>query len=266
MSPRKRSFLDSIADEEPNLRIITHDCEEGLPAHRDVLRLVSSCAKAAGLPRAADPATPCTWDLRGVRVDGEPVSRTLVLSWLELVYAHHDFCAGPQLRDATGVISLNAVKPLLLLADALGTSSAVLRGALKVGCRHSVTVDVGAEGAEQPVTIPLDDGAELCVEDLDLLLWHQSLGKACLLHTFADQAQVTAFLGKLEEWRSTCLGLGLTALASKLRAFARTAAQRAEPSVIDSIAELYSTMFSDRSGRGTGFVCVLLSMLQHWAP
>ena len=126
---RKRSFLETVVGDDPTIRIVTHDCvdevNDALPAHIEFLRFVSSCAKDLPLELTN------TWDLRGLVVCGKPVDRALALSWLELVYAHNGYCRGPELTTS-GVISLNAILPLVTLADALGTKDAVLKSVTTV--------------------------------------------------------------------------------------------------------------------------------------
>jgi hypothetical protein len=81
-SMSKRSFKQFLAD-QPVLQIrLANNDGEPLTPHKTVVQLFSTCA--AGLP--AEPAADAAWDLSNVRVDGEPVSRPVVVAWLNGAY------------------------------------------------------------------------------------------------------------------------------------------------------------------------------------
>ncbi|EFJ48467.1 hypothetical protein VOLCADRAFT_90717 [Volvox carteri f. nagariensis] len=120
MSKRKRSaFL--LCDEEPDVHILVARATEPISAHFDVLRLYSGCAQ--DLPRGEGGA-PTIWNLRNLLLEGEsdPVSPSVVESWLDMVYSHVDTS-----RRKRTFLRLQEVKPLVLFADAVCTCDAAMR-------------------------------------------------------------------------------------------------------------------------------------------
>ncbi|KAG2482364.1 hypothetical protein HYH03_018714 [Edaphochlamys debaryana] len=117
----KRSSSYLGGDSSPDLHILVAGREEPLPAHRRVLSLFSGVVD--GLPSNTD-GSPTPWDLRGLVLEGEsePVAAAVVESWLDTVKAH---ISTPQRPKIPG--SLEAARPLLLFADAVDTSPAVLQ-------------------------------------------------------------------------------------------------------------------------------------------
>ncbi|WIA44618.1 hypothetical protein OEZ86_007336 [Tetradesmus obliquus] len=139
MSTGKPTFVEFAAGSEPNLTLITAD-GGGIPAHYDVLRLVCSCLRNA-------PASD-TWDLSSLLVNGSPVSQSTVTAVLEVIYSSLgalDF----QPPHAAGQYSLAQLLDMLLFADAVGCSRAVLTAVaelLRSGCvRRQLEVTWPAE-------------------------------------------------------------------------------------------------------------------------
>ena len=102
--------MDSIFNDN-DVRIITCDCAEGLPANLYVMRIASSCAR--GLPDGA-----MTWDLRALVVDGANVRSKEVARWLAAVRSMFGMDPDALARDAP--LDLNEFKAVLLFADAIG--------------------------------------------------------------------------------------------------------------------------------------------------
>ncbi|KAG2482361.1 hypothetical protein HYH03_018711 [Edaphochlamys debaryana] len=140
MLKRKRSSSCLGGDCPPDLHILVAGREEPLPAHRRVLSLFSGVVD--GLPSNTD-GSPTPWDLRGLVLDGEsePVAAPVVERWLDAVYSRLDVS-----RQLPAPATLEEARPLLLLADAVDTSPAVLQalgGALAERPDLALTVAVG---------------------------------------------------------------------------------------------------------------------------
>ncbi|KXZ44704.1 hypothetical protein GPECTOR_63g31 [Gonium pectorale] len=120
MPKRKRTSSCMLDDEEPDLRILVADREEPLLAHHRVLNLFSQCVK--DLPTNAD-GGPTAWDLRQLVLEGEsaPVSGDVVQRYLDLTYSRVDSERGFEAPQ-----SLEAARPLLVFADAVGSSATIL--------------------------------------------------------------------------------------------------------------------------------------------
>ncbi|KAF6252956.1 hypothetical protein COO60DRAFT_1643549 [Scenedesmus sp. NREL 46B-D3] len=63
------------------IRLAANDGDPLTP-HKTVVQLFSKCA--AGLPE--EPGADTVWDLSNMAVDGQPVSRPLVVAWLNAAY------------------------------------------------------------------------------------------------------------------------------------------------------------------------------------
>ncbi|KXZ44436.1 hypothetical protein GPECTOR_67g276 [Gonium pectorale] len=116
----KRTSAEALLDyEEPDLRIVVADREEPLLAHRSVLRLFCRCVR--DLPGGADGGT-TAWDLRQLVLEGEsaPVGGDVVQCYLDLVYRRVDVE-----RRFEAPASLGEARPLVMFADAVGSSAAV---------------------------------------------------------------------------------------------------------------------------------------------
>lgn len=73
----KRTLLEAIASDEPTLWLKLASGDR-LPAHRELLKFSSGVVKA--LPPGD------TWDLSGLQVEGQQVSKEVVIVWLSNVY------------------------------------------------------------------------------------------------------------------------------------------------------------------------------------
>ncbi|KAG2494314.1 hypothetical protein HYH03_007667 [Edaphochlamys debaryana] len=142
MAKRKRGPDGPLSDSPPDLHILVAGREEPLPAHRRVLSLFSGVVD--GLPSNTD-GSPTPWDLRGLVLEGEsgPVASAVVERWLDAVYhfSRVDASRRPQLPS-----TLAEARPLLLLADAVGTAQGLmdsLGGALADRPDLALTVAVG---------------------------------------------------------------------------------------------------------------------------
>ncbi len=105
---------------EPDVHIVVADREEPLLAHYHVLSLFSTCVR--DLPRESG-SNIVTWNLKQLVLesDSRPVTAEVVQSWLDAVYRRVDAA-----RRVRRVADLDDARPLLLFADACGTSKVVL--------------------------------------------------------------------------------------------------------------------------------------------
>lgn len=132
---------------EPDIHIAVADREEPLLAHRHVLSLFSTCVR--DLPRESPGSTFVAWDLKQLVLEGDsrPVTAGVVQSWLDTVYSRVDAA-----RRARRVADLDDARPLLLFADACGTSQVVLddlQRRLVDNPALSLTVTVGDAGQSE---------------------------------------------------------------------------------------------------------------------
>jgi hypothetical protein len=137
MSSRKRNrqTASSAAAEDGQCTIKLADAS--LPADFTALRACSSCAR--GLPADAQ-----EWDISGLQVDGQPVSRATAEAWLACVDSvlggsPLDGSKKEQLSTATGL------QQLLLFADAVGSVGGVLNVCLSELQNLKMLVKVGSE-------------------------------------------------------------------------------------------------------------------------
>ncbi|KIZ04506.1 hypothetical protein MNEG_3456 [Monoraphidium neglectum] len=166
---RKRSLLDVLADDEPTLWIQVADgtTADGassdragdsaapapappqqppprIPAHRELLRFDSTCVR--NLPPGD------TWDISGLVIDGQRVTRPVVVAWLEAVYAGSTYWGDTGVPPAEegeidGVL-------LLRFADAVGSSIRVVRECYE-RCREQLaSLEVRVRG--EPARLKLD--------------------------------------------------------------------------------------------------------------
>jgi hypothetical protein len=137
MSSRKRNrqTASSAAVEDGQCTIKLADAS--LPADLAALRVFSSCAR--GLPVDAQ-----EWDLSGLQVDGQSVSRATVEAWLACVDSvvagsPLDLISTPLLKTAKGL------QQLLLFADAVGSVGGVLNACLSGLEDLYMPMEVGSE-------------------------------------------------------------------------------------------------------------------------
>ncbi|KAG2483336.1 hypothetical protein HYH03_017784 [Edaphochlamys debaryana] len=121
MAKRKRGPDGPLSDSPPDLHILVAGREEPLLAHRRVLSLFSGVVD--GLPSNTD-GSPTPWDLRGLVLEGEsePVAAAVVECWLDAAYSRVDAS-----RKLPAPATLAEARPLLLFADAVDTTQAVLQ-------------------------------------------------------------------------------------------------------------------------------------------
>ncbi|KAI8466823.1 MAG: hypothetical protein J3K34DRAFT_370689 [Monoraphidium minutum] len=134
----KRTLLEALADDEPNLWIKLAGGER-LPAHREVLRWSSAVVKQ--LPPGD------TWDLSGLVVEGRPVTKAVVLAWLAAVYPLAD-----DVEDAAAGGGAPPLADVLAFADAAGMSQAVLRACCERCPLTALLVKIG----DNDVALPTD--------------------------------------------------------------------------------------------------------------
>ncbi len=118
---RSRSADFPCHTDDPDMHILVAGQEQPLLAHYQLLRHCATCVR--DLPRTADSGDPLVWDLRNLVLEGEtsPVSAEVVQRWLDLVYSRLD--AGRRVRR---INDLDEARPLLVFADACGTSQVVI--------------------------------------------------------------------------------------------------------------------------------------------
>ncbi|KAI8466571.1 MAG: hypothetical protein J3K34DRAFT_524435 [Monoraphidium minutum] len=157
---RRRTLLDAVAADEPTL-FLQLSAGDRVPAHRELLQFMSSCVK--GLPPGD------IWDLSEVLVEGEPVSRAVVVAWVEVVYNasptsySDDGTELPPEEPGRGV----PAAPLLLFADAVGSSARVIRACYE-RCKaqfEAITVKLGSEQLQ----LSLDGRGYCCLPSGDLI-------------------------------------------------------------------------------------------------
>eukprot|EP00877_Chromochloris_zofingiensis_P006955 jgi/Chrzof1/2512/Cz11g18110.t1 len=136
MAP-KRSHAEMLGTETPaDLRILVTDGQP-LMAHREVLRLFSSCVR--GLPDGMD------WDLKAVQLDGRAVSRDTVSAWVDAVYARID-CSF-QART----MHLPQLLQVYNFAEFVGSSSGVMQALADKVCGDNTLLNyIGAVSAVSP--------------------------------------------------------------------------------------------------------------------
>jgi hypothetical protein len=116
----------SQLQDEPMLRIqLAEEDPDKPPLEACSLLLRASCSCARGLPLDSS-----SWDLSGLLIDGQPVSRVTVTTWLNVVYSLLDnklFQEGV----APAAASATRLYQLLAFADAVGSSQGVLKACLE---------------------------------------------------------------------------------------------------------------------------------------
>jgi hypothetical protein len=124
----KRTLLEAIASDEPDLWLKLADGGERLPAHRAMVRMASGVAK--GLPPGSD-----EWDLSGLVIEGHPVVRSVVTAWLAAAY--------PELEGVEEAGEAPPLVDVLAFADAVGSARHVLRACCSRWPCRELTVQVG---------------------------------------------------------------------------------------------------------------------------
>ena len=142
---RRRSEDFLLANVPADLLIITSDSERPIEAHFIVLLPCSKLVR--DLPRASSGKT--IWDLSKLVLEGQssPVSSAVVRQWLSHLYSRVDIAQKTPLFPSLS----EAAQSLLLFADAVGTSTAVLRSLCDAltsqpGLTLPVVVNGGAGG------------------------------------------------------------------------------------------------------------------------
>ncbi|KAG2482362.1 hypothetical protein HYH03_018712 [Edaphochlamys debaryana] len=244
MLKRKRSSSCLGGDSPPDLHILVAGREEPLPAHRRVLSLFSGVVD--GLPSNTD-GSPTPWDLRGLVLDGEsePVAAAVVERWLDAVYSRLDVS-----RQLPAPATLEEARPLLLLADAVDTSPAVLQalgGALAERPDLALTVAVGELKLDLQLKGRLHcivTGAlEYCLEPTGSSSgsWHMLVAK----ETFDQHKDAfpSAVARELESWLHLAGRLNLVPLARALMGVVK--AQLA-PNTLSLLQSSVGSVFSPR--------------------
>jgi hypothetical protein len=119
-----------------------------LEADRQVVCLFSSVAR--GLPEADE------WDLSGLLVDGQPVSRATAVAWLNAAYQAayaEDFDAQPPDEDAAR--SVKGLYQLLSFADAVDSTKPVLNAC----CAQLKQLKLHAQLRQQQLALDTDGAA-----------------------------------------------------------------------------------------------------------
>lgn len=132
---KKRTLLEAVATDEPTLWVQLADATR-LPAHRDLLRISSTCVR--GLPPSD------TWDISGVLIEGQPVSRTVAVAWLTACYDGANYADEGSLQPEDDRPPPAA--ELLLFADAVGSSSRVISACYERCKQQLSTLSVSVEG------------------------------------------------------------------------------------------------------------------------
>jgi hypothetical protein len=100
------------------------------------------------------------WDLSGLLVDGQPVSRATVVAWLNAAYQHAYDTTYEQQQDSPAC-SVEGLCRLLAFADAVGSTSPLLR-ACCAGLQH---LRLHAQLGQQQVSLETDGRAYAFVND-----------------------------------------------------------------------------------------------------
>ncbi|KAG2433175.1 hypothetical protein HYH02_012718 [Chlamydomonas schloesseri] len=120
---RRRSEDFLLAGKPTDILIKIADSYQPIEAHLVVLLPCSKLVR--DLPRTSSGAGKTSWDLSQLVLEGQssPVTSAVVRQWLDLVYSRVDVA-----RQVPTFTSLSAAaRSLLLFADAVGTSTAVMR-------------------------------------------------------------------------------------------------------------------------------------------
>ena len=138
----KRAYADAF-DEEPLLQIRLADSDETVHAELLVLRAFSYCARK--LPDTE------VWDLSDMRIDGQPVSRNVLVAWLDCAYrAMYD----RPYDTGSGSMPLTCTEMyrLLAFADAIGSTNALV----KVYLADVESLELHVKLGEQEVQLKTD--------------------------------------------------------------------------------------------------------------
>lgn len=158
-------FEALIQENEPDTTILLAD--GSIPAHSQLLRL--SCQAAL----KDDQLTP-TWDLRNFDIeDGSPAQKETVLLWLQYVYPNY-----LSFRKAPTPSTYQAARPLLLFADAVGTTPALF---------HRIMVDIPTWNLELEHPFWAEETIKLPLNAKSVYKFHKD---ASASPTHADDVQV----------------------------------------------------------------------------
>ena len=113
MSKRK---YESFCDDGPKLVIRIADEQEVLEADRIMLQAISGCARA--VPQGDQ------WNLTCLLLNGEPVSRKVLVAWLNSVYQHISGCTFEDQPEAAP--TADYLCQLLTFADAVSSSKPLI--------------------------------------------------------------------------------------------------------------------------------------------
>jgi hypothetical protein len=121
-----------------------------LEAEAHLARLFSAVARQ--LPETDE------WDLSGLLVDGQPVSRATVVAWLNAAYQHAYGTHYEQQEDSP-VHSVERLYSLLAFADAVNSTEPLLK-ACCAGLQHlQLHVQLGQQQGQQLVSLETDGRA-----------------------------------------------------------------------------------------------------------
>jgi hypothetical protein len=150
-SSRKRARTSFNSEDSLSIRLAEGGA--ALAADKPLLQVVAECAR--GLP--GDDAA--EWDLSSLLIEGQPVSRAVVVAWLHAVHmAVHDApFAGEAQQEPPLSDSAAGLAQLLALADAVGSSRGVLRTCLPPLEQLQFRVQAGEQQQQQ--VVQLDVGA-----------------------------------------------------------------------------------------------------------
>ncbi|KAG2494312.1 hypothetical protein HYH03_007665 [Edaphochlamys debaryana] len=226
------------------VHILTADRQEPLLAHHQVVSLFSSIAYE--LPSNTD-GSPTPWDLRGLVLEGEsePVAASVVERWLDAVYhfSRIDASRRPQLPS-----TLAEARPLLLLADAVGTAQGLmdsLGGALADQPDLALTLAVG----ELKVDLRLKGGLHYIAGGalFYLPVGEFKCGKTSLVGKEAFEPHAAAFPSavarEVESWLHLAGRLNLVPLARALVGFVKAELM---PTNLSILQPAFASVFSPR--------------------
>lgn len=147
MTALKRGRQHFEQSEDDSLTILVSD-EHKLVVQASLVRICSFCA--AGLPAEA-----AEWDLRLLRMDGEPVDLATVIGWLNCVYERlQDEPFMQQDRDVRHTVA--GLTRLLAFADAVGTTRGVMAACVTQLAELHMKVEIPASHRSVNMTVETD--------------------------------------------------------------------------------------------------------------
>ena len=226
----KRSASVAFSDDDQvHIKLATE--AEPLVAHLSVVRFFCSCGR--GLPADAD-----AWDLTCLLIGGQPVTKSVVVAWLNAAY-RQAYASDFEHQEESPSNSATGLYELLIFADAVGSTKAVLLACL----RELDGLKLHAQLGQQQLQVETD-GKAYYFRQLQLrqcsLTAKQNLG----LPVGVEQADafIKQLVAQTEQLLYLAYKLQLEPLIDRLQAFVRYNNQY-NSSLFDSQVD---TLFSPR--------------------